>query len=157
MGKAISMKLRYNIINQHNDGKSKSAIARDLKVNRTTVHQIIKNYETDGDLGLKTHYQNCGKQSPSKNDFGYRAVCLLKQWHPTWGAERIRAEIGHKRPAYVQKNLRTIQRWLAKIKPKEPKSVLPKEPKQWAKLPNEGWQIDAKEEIELGCKKNAVG
>ena len=157
MGKAISLKMRLCIVNLYKEGINKSEISKSLKIHRTTVHSTIGNNLKNGENGLTPKYHNCGKQLPSKSDFGYRACCLLKRWHPTWGAERIMAEIAHKRPDVKLKNLRTVQRWIKQTKAKTPENILPKTPKQWAKSPHEGWQIDAKEEIELSTKKNAVG
>jgi len=150
MGQPTSTGVRASIIQQHLKGISKSQIAANFKVGRTTVHNLIKRYKASGNDGLRPKYSNCGKNRPSAStDFVYRAVRCFKTWHPTWGSGKIRAEITKLNPSMVLPTVRTLNRWFQWNEQNTPSTKLPKAPRQWASQLHEGWQVDAKEEMKI--------
>ena len=149
MPQPLSMALRLTIVDQYKSGKSVSWIARSFKISRKTIYQLIERYEAEGQKGLKPNYHNCGNQRPKTTDFIYRAVRCMRTWHPTWGAEKIHAEIAMLRPQLELPHYRTFTRWFHwnnQLSDKL-KSTLPKVENKLAKRLHEGWQIDAKEEM----------
>lgn len=147
MAQPVKIAVRQSIVQNFKQGISISQIARNFKVGRTTVHQIIKRYKENGEEGLKPHYANCGKSRLSSDDLVYRAARCLKTWHPKWGAEKIQAEILLVRPDIELPSVRTFNRWFQWNKQNTSTTKLPKAPRKWAKFLHEGWQIDAKEEM----------
>lgn len=148
MPKAIPMAVRQSIISHYKKGISKSKLACNFQVGRTTISTLISNYEQQGEQGILTNYDNCGKPRPEETDFIYRAVRCFRTWHPSWGGEKIHAKLKQLRPDLVLPNVRTFYRWFHWNKQITPKSKTPKEPRQWATGLHEGWQIDAKEEMQ---------
>lgn len=149
MSQPISMATRLTILQYYKSGKRISWIASFLKVSRKTIYQLIERYEAEGENGLKPKYENCGKQRPQTNDFVYRAVRCMRTWHPSWGAEKIHAEMMMLRPKLELPHYRTFTRWfhwnnqlIDRLK-----STLPKVKTKLATRLHEGWQIDAKEEM----------
>lgn len=148
MPKAISMAVRQSIISQYKTGISKSKIACNFQVGRTTVHSLISLYEKQGEQGLQTKYDNCGKPRPEETEFIYRSVRCFRTWHPTWGGEKIHARLIQLRPGLVLPDVRTFYRWFHWNNQIITKSKIPKEPRKWATHLHEGWQIDAKEDMQ---------
>ena len=149
MPQATSMAVRQTIIDHYKSGKSVSWIARTLKKSRTTIYQLIERHEIAGDVGLRPNYQNCGKQRLDSTDFIYRAVRCFRTWHPTWGSEKIHAEMQMLRPELALPHYRTFNRWFHwNGQLDQPlKTSLPKVKGKRATNLHEGWQVDAKEEM----------
>lgn len=149
MPEATPMAIRQGIVQRYKQGEKISSLATCYKISRATIHRLIKREDQEGQKGLMTKYVNCGKKGPDENDFIYRSVRCMKNWHPGWGAEKIRAEILRIRPALIVPHYRTLNRWFHKnnqiaIKIK---SKLPEQKSRQAKFLHEVWQIDAKEQI----------
>ena len=75
----------------------------------------------------------------------------MRAWHPTWGSEKIHAEMRQMRPNLQLPHYRTFNRWFhwnAQLDVSL-KSVLPKSNPKQARRLHEGWQIDAKEELTI--------
>ena len=147
MPQATSMAIRQSVIAQYKKGQSISQLAKNFKLSRRTIHNLVKRYQSHGEQGLKPLYSNCGKVRPDCNEFIFRAIRCMKTWHPGWGAEKIRAELLLLRPHLQLPSIRTMYRWFAWNEQNKVRTKLPKEPRQWAKELHEGWQIDAKEEM----------
>lgn len=149
MPQAISMAIRQSIIRHYEQGETISFISRLFNVNRGTIYTLINRHKKDGEQGLKTDYNNCGKGRLDENDFIYRAVRCMRTWHPGWGSEKIHAEIAQMRPELKLPHYRTINRWFHWNNQLQPvfRSALPKANTKKAKYLHEGWQIDAKEEM----------
>jgi hypothetical protein len=150
------MGIRQSIIDLHQKGTSISSLARTFEVSRGTVHTLVKRYQSQGQAGLKPRYANCGKSRPTAEDFVYRAVRCFKTWHPSWGGEKIHAELLRLHPDLPLPCPRTFYRWFQWNGQTTPKTRLPNPEGQWAKQVHEGWQIDAKEEIPIadGSRKS---
>jgi hypothetical protein len=148
MPRAISMAMRQLVVDQYKRGISKSKIACNLQIGRTSVHTIISRYKEAGESGLIPNYDNCGKSRPQASDFIYRAVRCMRTWHPNWGGEKIRSQMLMLRPELDLPEVRTFYRWFHWNNQIESKSKTPKQESHWAKHIHEVWQIDAKEEIQ---------
>lgn len=154
MSLALSMVKRQEILSLHKQGISKRQISKTLQISRTTVHTLLSRYESEGEAGLKARYGNCGKSRRSDSDFIYRAVRCMKSWHPSWGGDKIHAELSRLRPELELPSVRTMYRWWHwnnQIKTGS-NSKLPPSDSKWASELHEGWQIDAKEEIKIADK-----
>jgi hypothetical protein len=151
MPQPVSMAVRQSIIDRYLKDEKICVIAQDLEVSRGTVYALINRHKSQGDEGLKTSYAPCGKKPPSEQEFIYRAVRMMRHYHPKWGAEKIRAEITLLRPQLELPHCRTFNRWFHKTGQLDIalKSSLPKEQAKLAKRLHEIWQVDAKEEMKI--------
>lgn len=148
MPRAIPMALRKSVIDQCKKGISKTQIALNLGIGRTSVHKMLQMYEEQGDAGLLPNYGNCGRNRPGPDDLIYRSVRCFRTWHPKWGADKIKAELHRLRPTLNLPSTKTLYRWFHWNQQITSRSRLPAAPRQWAKSLHEGWQIDAKEQMQ---------
>lgn len=151
MPQPIPMALRQSIVTQYKKGVKISSIARHFKISRGSIYSFIQRESLEGIEGLGPKYDPCGKTRPTSKDFSYRAVRCMRTWHPSWGAEKIRAEILRMRPNLQLPHYRTFTDWFhwnGQITPTL-RSRLPKTSTKRAKRLHEGWQVDAKEEMTL--------
>ena len=151
MPSSIPMAIRQSILERYQGGESITSLSRHFGVSRGSIYSFIKRKTSEGEVGLRPKYGNCGKRRPAKDVFIYRAVRCLRTWHPSWGSEKIRAEMLHMRPDLLLPHYRTFTRWFhwnnqigLRIK-----SNLPQTTTRQAKHVHEGWQIDAKEEMRI--------
>jgi len=147
MAIATPMAIRLEIIRRYKTGMKISQIAKEIDLSRGTIHSLINRYLIEGEKGLNPRYSNCGKLRPSEKDFIYRAVRCMRKWHPTWGGEKIHAELLLSRPKLKLPEVRTLYRWFNWEDLTPSRTRLPKAVKSWAKELHEGWQVDAKEEM----------
>lgn len=147
----LSMALRQSIVAGYKKGEKVSSLSRKFNVSRTTIYTFIRQEKAGGLKGLEPHYSNCGKSRPTKEEYIYRAVRCLRTWHPSWGLEKIHAEIQRMRSHLKLPHYRTFNRWFHWNKQLDIslKSVLPKSNFKQARRLHEGWQIDAKEEMTI--------
>ncbi len=147
MPEAISMATRRSIISCYQKGKGVSALARQFGVSRGSIYSFINSYKEQGEQGLMTSYENCGRPRRCASDFVYRAVRCMRTWHPGWGAEKIRAELLKMRPALNVPHYRTLNRWFHWNNQIDVpiRSKLPGSASSYATYLHEGWQVDAKE------------
>ncbi len=145
------MAVRQRIIEQYKAGKGVSELSRIHDVSRGSIYTFIQRERQAGKKGLLPHYHNCGTARPGVQEVPYRAVRCFRTWHPSWGAEKIRAELLRLRPDLQLPHYRTINRWFhwngqlaLRLRSKPPKSLV----RQASEL-HQGWQIDAKEELRL--------
>lgn len=149
MPQPISMAIRQSIVNACKKGQSISSLSRIHKVSRQSIYDLLRRYKAEGEAGLVCNYDNCGKLRPDASSFVYRAVRCMRTWHPTWGAQKIHAEMLYMRPSLELPHYRSFNRWFhwngqLSIKPK---SILPSSIHKWSKYLHEIWQVDAKEEM----------
>lgn len=152
MGKPLSIAKRQSILACHKAGATVSSLSQTFRVSRTTIYTLLNRIKSQGSDGLLPNYTNCGKSRPGPEEFVFRAVRCLRTWHPSWGAEKIRAEMQRMRPELKIPHYRTLHRWFhwnAQIEVSL-NSSLPKSKPTDAKTLHEGWQIDAKEEMLIG-------
>lgn len=151
MGVATPMAIRQSIIERYKKGEKISFLSRAFKVSRGSIYTFIERESSGGIEGLRPKYGACGKTRPDEKDFIFRAVRCLRTWHPSWGAEKIRAEMLQMRPELKLPHYRTFTRWFHWNKQLTPrlKSNLPKTSSEQAHHLHEGWQIDAKEEMRI--------
>ncbi|MFZ4633047.1 MAG: helix-turn-helix domain-containing protein [Saprospiraceae bacterium] len=148
MPRAKGAGLRHSIVEGQQKGKTLHQLAAEYQVSYTTVQTLCSRYKTLGESGLNPRYKACGKKRPGADDFIFRAVRCMKAWHPKWGAEKIRSEMLMRRPDLIIPPCRTLQQWFhytgqAKKQNKQPQAF-----PRWATAVHEGWQIDAKEEMQ---------
>lgn len=148
MPRAKSSALRLSLIEGRQQGKTLMELSSEYGVNYCTVQSICSRYLAKGELGLKPHYDHCGKTRPGAEDYVFRAVRCFKTWHPTWGAGKIRSEILLGRPELQVPTVRTLQQWFHYNGQAKRRIKQPRMPRQWANSTHEGWQIDAKEEMQ---------
>lgn len=149
MPKAIDMALRKTIAEERRKkGTPLSALASKYGVSYASVQSLCARYQEQGEEGLKTAYHHCGKKRPGPKDFTFRAVRCFKQWHPYWGAEKIRTEILLLRPGLKIPPARTLQQWFHYTGQAKVRNHAPRPDPCWAKSPHEVWQADAKEEMQ---------
>lgn len=149
MPQPVSMAVRQSIISDYNKGLKVQLLARTYGVSRGTIYGLLKRFKAEGESGLKTNYRNCGKAIPNSNSFIYRAVRCMRQWHPSWGAQKIHAEMLLMRSDLALPHYRTFFRWFhwnGQLQV-QPKTTLPKSIYKWAKGIHDIWQVDAKEEM----------
>lgn len=151
MPSSISMAKRQSIIACHKRGESVSILSRKFEVSRKTIYTLIKREKSEGLAGLRPRYDRCGKARPDPKGYVYRAVRCLRTWHPSWGAQKICAEMHRMRPNLCLPHYRTFYRWFhwnQQIEVKI-KTQLPKNQPRTAKALHEGWQLDAKEQMQI--------
>lgn len=147
----IPMAIRQSIVECYAQGEGISSLARQFQVSRRSIYTLISRHSCAGASGLRSRYENCGQPRPLENGFIYRAVRCMRTWHPGWGAEKIRAEIQRMRPDLALPHYRTMTRWFHWNGQLEVrlKSRLPHTKTRQARHVHEGWQIDAKEEMQI--------
>lgn len=148
---AKSMALRQSIVACYKKGEKISTLSVKFSVSRKAIYSYINREKEFGEKGLIPNYQNCGKVRPTSSEFIFRAVRCLRCWHPSWGAEKIHAEIHQMRPDLKLPHHRTFNRWFHWNNQLEvqPKSKMPKTTSKQANALHEIWQIDAKEEMRI--------
>ena len=150
MPQALSMAIRQQIAAHYEKGLSITALSKQYKVSRQTIYTLLSRFKVEGEEGLKPKYDKCGKSRPNSSEFLYRSVRCLRNWHPTWGAEKIHAYMLILRPNLVLPHYRSFYRWFhwnEQIEIKA-KTQLPATPAYRASKLHEVWQIDAKEEMQ---------
>ncbi|MEM0995390.1 MAG: hypothetical protein AAGI49_20320 [Bacteroidota bacterium] len=155
MPRAVPMAIREQVVLRHRTGSSALELSREYGLSRQTIYNILD--KSKSGASLHPDYEYCGKVRPRAGDFIYRAVRCLRTWHPSWGAEKIRAYMQLLRPELSLPHYRTFTRWFhwnSQITPRL-RSTLPPTPHKWAKKLHEIWQIDAKEEMQLLDGKKA--
>lgn len=151
MPSPVSIAKRQSIVALCKKGEKISKVARDFNVSRRTIYRLIECEKANGSKGLQPRYSNCGKKRPDADQFIYRAVRCIRNWHPGWGAEKIHAEMRRMRPDLKLPHHRTFTRWLHWNKQIEVRlhSKLPDQEAEKAGGLHHIWQIDAKEEMEI--------
>lgn len=148
MPRAKSAGLRRSIVEGRQKGKTLQQLSAEYEVSYTMVQSLCSRYRVKGESGLIPGYTACGKKRPGPKDFIFRAVRCMKIWHPNWGAEKIRSEMLLRRPDLVIPPARTLQQWFHYTGQVPKRDKQPRVPPKWASEPHEGWQIDAKEEMQ---------
>lgn len=148
MPRAKGAGLRRSIVEGRQKGKTLHQLAREHQVSYTMVQALCTQYAALGDCGLSPQYAACGKKRRGTTDFIFRAVRCMKTWHPNWGAEKIRSQMLLYRSELVIPPCRTLQQWFQYTGQARKQDKQPKAPPQWATQVHEGWQIDAKEEMQ---------
>lgn len=145
------MALRQSIITCYKKGEKITLLSRRFDVSRKTIYTLIEREKANGLAGLGPRYQNCGKVRPDADQFIFRSVRCIRTWHPSWGAEKIHAEMHQMRPQLNLPHYRTFTRWFHWNKQINVsiKSQLPRISTKQAKRLHEGWQVDAKEELKI--------
>lgn len=148
MPRAKVAALRWSIVEGRQQGKTLQSLAMEHQVSYATVQSLCARFAVAGSAGLKPAYDRCGKIRPGSGDFVFRAVRCFKAWHPSWGAEKIRSELMLRRPGLKVPPARTLQQWFHYSGQANQRLKQPRAPRAWAQSVHEGWQIDAKEEMQ---------
>jgi hypothetical protein len=144
----IPLPLRRLILRRHQQGHSPSDIAGDLGVSVRSVHLLARRFAQLGQQALIPCYRTVAPPPPPLVD-----VALdLRRLHPPWGAGLIRARLLRDHPDQPPPCTRTLQRHFARagLAPARPgRKPLPR--RRRADQPHLVWQMDAAEEVLLGC------
>lgn len=147
MGKHIPIKIRDRIIKDRQEGKSYAWIASCYDYSVSGVKKIWYRYVKEGAAGLETRYKNCGQGR--KYDTSIRQL-IEEQRSGAEGAPYIRSVLEEKYPDRRIPHERTIQRWWKSKGSHRPKGRRGKAQASWTRYAHQVWQIDGKEQIELG-------
>ena len=148
MGKATSYLQRQQIIALRKEGYDYGSISQSLNMSFSTVRAICQLYKKQGESGLVTHYDNCGKEPVSRTNLIYRASLWLKHLHPLWGTPRIHTKL-RGRYGQVVPTIRTIDRWYKAVGLHKARSHNQRESIGKSTAVHNIWQVDAKENLKL--------
>ncbi|MEL7340845.1 MAG: hypothetical protein AAGM67_10190 [Bacteroidota bacterium] len=149
MPAAISLSVRQLIHTHRQSGQTLEWIAQEVGLPYGTVQRLCARFRESPSLGLSTAYGNCGKKRRDERDLVFRAVRCMKQWHPSWGAEKIRTELLLLRPSLQIPQARMLQKWFHWNGQVAVRPALKASKREWAKVVDQGWQIDAKENVSI--------
>lgn len=142
------MIVRLKIVALRKESVPYSQIASQLNVSESAAKKLWRRYQTAGEVGLQTRYENCGR-----NPIYSAAVreVVLSHQESEQGGPYIRSVLRVRHPHTQIPHERTIQRWWkanggGRSGPRNNRA----KPASWAKEAHSVWQIDGKEQIELG-------
>jgi transposase InsO family protein len=129
------------------EGRTKSAVARDYRVSRRWVHELVRRFEADGETGLEPRSRR-PRRSPAQTPIAVeeRIVRLRKELFDQGldaGAETIAFHLA-RRPGHVP-SVATIWRILVRrgfVTPQPQKRPRSSFVRFAAEQPNERWQAD---------------
>lgn len=147
MASCIPLKIREKIVQARKSGMSYRLISDRYGYSESGIKKIWYQYRDKGDQGLSLKYSNCGKKG--SYDQSVRDL-ITSQRSGLEGAPFIRSVLSEKYPDRKIPHERTIQRWWKASGVHRPKGRPSKPQANWTRLAHEVWQIDGKEQIELG-------
>ena len=98
--RVVSMhELRLDLLKEaERTGESVAAVCRRHGVSRASYYRYRQRYLLEGPDGLEPLSRR-PRVSPGRIGAGVEAeICTLRRLHPRWGARRIHAELGPRRP-----------------------------------------------------------
>jgi transposase len=148
MPAAISIAIRREIVERHQQSESYASIARRLSMPYVTVRGIDQHYRKTG--RLEPLYANCRPPAVRKDQAIYQRALQLKQAHPSWGAGIIWVELAEEFAEAALPSWRTLQRWFRRAGLNAPPAELPRPIRvKRGQQAHEVWALDAKEDIQL--------
>jgi hypothetical protein len=148
MGKALSILQRHQIVGLRKAGQTYQTISEQLDLSFSSVRTICQRYQKEGEKGLETNYNNCGKSAVDSSNLIYRAALWLKHLHPLWGTPRIHTKLKERYSNQVP-TIRTIDRWYVAAGLHKPRNRNQRESIGQSTAVHNIWQVDAKENLTL--------
>lgn len=153
MGKMIPYDFRVRIIQLRESGMTYEAIALEYGFSISGVKGICRRYRKLGPSGLQTSYSNCGKHSL----YGQDVRTLIAQIKDgDQGAPYVRSRLQNNYPQLQVPHERTIQRWWRANGEQRGRAAPGRKSEPWTDEAHHTWQIDGKEQIELGQTQQHV-
>jgi|SRR6218665_1057 len=148
MAKPTSLAYRELIVSMKKEGHTIKAISQALDLSFSNVRDIWTRYRKEGEAGLQTKYEHCGKKKPDSTDLFYRAAIWLKRRHALWGSPRIHALLQERYGEQIP-SIRTLSRWYQELNLQEPRQQHGHQKIGASIAVHNIWQVDAKEHIQL--------
>lgn len=144
--KAHSYLIRKESIRRWQSGEKKSEISRSMGIDYHCLLNWISCFERLGELGLKPHYEQCGRKTKLLPEIKEKIIAF-RQDHDEWGGTYIQLQAKRIFPDAYIPGARQVQRLLksADLMPK--RNVQPLVCGDWAKHPFDRVQTDAKERL----------
>lgn len=144
-----SLSIREAVVSSKLSGKSLLQISKEMDISYSSIRRIWVLFKQGGMENLRPKYENCGPRQPSFYRV-YRMSICLKRRHPNWGAPYILTLLSARYPTMRLPSDGTVQKWfrakgLNKLRVSRQEQTIPV-----VKQVHDCWQIDAKENIELG-------
>jgi len=150
MASCIPLKIREKIIQARESGASYRTISERYGYSESGIKKLWYQYRSKGIAGLELKYNNCGR----KGSYDQEIRDLISSHRfGSQGAPFIRSVLEEKYPGRKIPHERTIQRWWKANGSNRSKGRPPKTKANWTRSAHEVWQIDGKEQIELGSGK----
>lgn len=148
MPSPIPLEVRKKIIELRQSDVPYSQIALRLSVSESVAKKLWVRFKLEGESGLLTRYENCGRKSPYGEKI--RSVVLAETENER-GGPYLRSVLSMKYPKEEIPHERTIQRWWKSARGADAShgSTPRPRPAPWSKEAHQVWQIDGKEQIEL--------
>jgi hypothetical protein len=151
----IAVAIRQQIVNRRSSGENLGEIARDLGMSYESVRNVWRLYRSEG--RISPNYKNCGPKEPKVGKRVYRAALSLKYTHPTWGAPLIKQLIEEKWQEETVPSERSLQRWFKQADlNRPPQKQLGEARKGRGQAAHNVWEMDSREEIQLGSGERVV-
>jgi hypothetical protein len=144
----LPIPVRRQIEQLHQQGWAVPRIADHLGLALRTVRRLVGTIRSTPD-----------RIAPDYRDDNRRGCCLdpdRQQWvrdltsaHPGWGAQYLRIRLGEMDSATVWPSVRTLQRWMAEVRPSEDRATRRRDRDPRATQTHDTWQVDAVEQLAL--------
>lgn len=129
------------------EGLKKTQISRELQVDYDTILDWCKRFKNEGEQGLSTRYEHCGRSAAADDPHRLRAI-EMRKLHPFWGAEYIRLQLLREFPGEKIVKPNQIRRWIRQEGLVAGKTRLPATKPEWVSRPLQRVQVDAKEQLQ---------
>lgn len=150
MGQPIHVPIRERLVTLRSEGYTVRQIALEVGVSYWTVRNLLRRHKERGIEGLGPDYSKCGGGGRLRGDyFFFRASCLLKRFHRTWGAPFIRMKLSQRYGEVGLPSSRQMQRWFRQQGLNEPRQMKGSCKEEKVQATHECWQVDAKERLVL--------
>ncbi len=148
MGKAIPPSVRKRIVELCQSGKTAKQVSDLLNIGYPGVAKIWRLYRKHGDSCLVLGYHRCGRKAVYGSAIRQKIDAILA-FNEDLGAPIIRSRLLAQDQKEPIPHERTIQRWWKAQQKNKPRGRRPKTDRSYIKLPNNTWQVDAKEKVTI--------
>jgi hypothetical protein len=148
MAKAIPLLVRQRIIELCKNGETVQSVSSLLGLGYDVTAKIWRAYRKEGDLSLKSRYNNCGRK-PFYDEQIKESVRSHLNDNEQLGAPIIRSRLLAEGKFEKVPHERTIQRWWRQAHINKPRGRRPTPSKNYSSEPHDTWQVDGKENIKI--------
>ena len=151
MPRAIPEPIRREIVERQQAGESVASLQGRYGIAERTIRSLCRRVRERGEAGLATDYSQCGRQRRMAPEV-WEAALALKREHRRWGAVLIQLELRERFPEQALPSERTLQRWFQAAGLAVERAIRTPQVglRQRGRQPHEVWEVDAKEQIQLG-------